>query len=272
MAKTPKRLGRTATITAILIILVIIVATGYFIWLCIALTTAESGISMNRGEAVSLPTVSEMTAETVSTEPAATSIADVSATTPMQTVTEETEATTASAPIVTEPEINAENWKQIYHDFIIKDAEESEYSHDNNVDYFSYHLVYLDEDEIPELWINYAITAAGCRLVTSADGKIHNTLLGSGWISYFDYQNLFCHFYGKTGSPTIYSLDHGSLVTLASGGQYKEEYIWNDVPVSKEVYHQNLYAHIDLESAKDTMQPEYTYSEILEYLSGKNGT
>ena len=272
MSQLSKRLGKSATTVITLMLLAIIAATGYLIWLCIALTNTKQEIPVNHDKAVSLPAVNETIVTAFPTESAEIDITDVSSAPLMPTAAEEPERTTAPAPTETKPEINTENWKQAYYDFIIKDAEDSEYSRNNNVDYYSYHLVYLDADEIPELWIDYAISAAGCRLVTVSDGEIHNTHLGCGWISYFDCQNLFCHSYGKTGSPTIYSLEHGSLVTLASGAQYGEEYIWNDAPVSKEAYYQNLHKYIDLETAKDTMQPEYTYSEILEYLSNKSET
>lgn len=272
MQQNSKRLGRAATIAVMLIILAIIVASGYLTWLCIALSNRKNENLTSCDETISLPTVDAVIMGTAPTDPETAGIADTSTTPLTESAAEETEITTELATIQTEPEINAENWKQAYYDFIIKDAAESEYSKNNNVDYFSYHLVYLDEDEIPELWINYIITAAGCRLVTVSDGEIHDSLLGCGWISYSDYQNTFCYSYGKTGSPTIYSLEHGSLVKLAGGAQYAETYIWDDISVSKEVYYQNLYKYIDLESAKDTMQPEYTYSEILEYLSDKRGT
>nr|MBQ8245158.1 hypothetical protein [Oscillospiraceae bacterium] len=265
MSRTPRRIGTGATVAVTLIILAMLAATGWLIRLCIDLANTDVQISETDGDPILLPTAGAAVTEPLCPEPEAAA-ATVPADLPPAPA--ETEAAMPTVPLESEPvAVTAENWKQAYHDFIIKDVESSEYAHDNNVNYFSYHLIYLNEDEIPELWINYAITAAGCRLVTVADGDLYNTLLGCGWLSYTDYRNTFCHRYGKTGDPTVYSLEHGSLIELGSGSQYGDEYFWDEAAVSKEVYEQKLNQYVDPGAAKDTIWPEYTYSEILEYLS-----
>lgn len=167
-----------------------------------------------------------------------------------------------------------EDWKQQYYNFIIDDKNDSEYS--DEWDWVEYELIYLDGDDIPELWINYQIYAAGCRLVTISNGKVNDELLGSGTLTYIDFQSIFHHSKGHQGVflDTIYELDNGSLVTLANGqyNMYNWEYIWNDEAISEEEYFKKIDGYVEPTSSKSTALDQnvtYSYSEILTYLSNK---
>ncbi len=74
MARNPRRVGIGATIVITLIILAMIAATGYMIWLCIDLANVKPELPQSADNSVALPTVNEAPTEAapVETEPPVT--------------------------------------------------------------------------------------------------------------------------------------------------------------------------------------------------------
>ncbi len=168
-------------------------------------------------------------------------------------------------------------WQDAYYDFIIQD------SNSGQLDFGGYNLIYLDDDDIPELWIDYiADPIGGAKLVSYANGAIISTNLGMGGeLSYIERGGLFYHTSTShaTTMDTIGSLVDGQFTAVAQGsisypnvmvegGPTEDSYYWNNVSVTKSEYQSNLEACFDFANAQ-TCGLEYSYTEILDYL--KNG-
>ena len=182
---------------------------------------------------------------------------------------------------MTEQELSESEWKALYRDFIIQDKQSMEYT--DGWEYVSYDLLYLDEDNVPELFITYQSTAAGCQLATIYENKVYGELLMSGGLNYVEKSNVFVYSYGRQGyyGDDIYSLEDGRLVTLAAGNYMATadsngapnfdamEYYWNETPVTEQEYEEKISEMLSskLEVASwEYNHAEYTYDEILEYL------
>lgn len=173
-----------------------------------------------------------------------------------------------------------EAWNQAYYDYIVQDINGTEPSVD--LDFVGYELIYLDEDTIPELWIDYGILASGCRIVSYQDGTLVERLLSSSTLSYIEHGGVFNASSGHQGVyfDTIIRLANGALETVAKGENraktgesgvpnYEEmEYFWNDTPVSEEAYYQSLSALVPPENSKTTSyEAQRTFSDMVAYLS-----
>lgn len=169
-------------------------------------------------------------------------------------------------------------WRKAYYDYIRQDRSNRTSFDQHDWEFTNYQLIYLDGDNIPELWIDYVDYASGCYIVTYYEGVAKPSIV-SGWskLTYEEYNNIFNHSYGHhgIGGDTIYALEKGSLVKKASGSwdinhPEKIEYMWNDEVVSKNEYLANIDSYVDPDNSIDTYSdqiPKYTYNEILEFLA-----
>lgn len=159
-------------------------------------------------------------------------------------------------------------WKQAYIDYI-KDKDDGVYS-----------LIYVDEDDIPELLWDYS---ESYTLFTYADGKvIENNFVNSGFY-YLERKNIFrCgHWVAGLGSDNICKLENG-VSSITVSGEWSEyddngntlrdeegnpltEYIWNESKVSKEEYDRQLEKSFDMSLAKPIDDSnKYTKKEIIQ--------
>lgn len=91
-----------------------------------------------------------------------------------------------------------------------------------------YNLIYLNDDEIPELVVIGNCEAAGCRIVSFCDGKIYQNQLNRLYFSYIEGENLLCNSEGNMDCyyDLVYSLGKqgvraGCRRLLRSGGQFQ---------------------------------------------------
>lgn len=174
-----------------------------------------------------------------------------------------------------EPTDSNKDWKQLYYDFIVENK--SDYKNETDWDYVGYQLLYLDEDDIPELWIDYAIYASGCGLATICDDEVCFELLASGYLEYEENNNTFLHSTGHQGMfmDTIYSIEDGEFC-IASEGYYnidRGEYYWGESSISAAAYEDIIGEFVDRSLTKNTYEdPDsvYTYEEILSYLADED--
>lgn len=143
----------------------------------------------------------------------------------------------------------ADSWKEAYIDYINSDGGLI----------FAYALIYLDDDDIPELYLSGATEADGDRICTiGADGSVVECWLSRiGGASYIEGSGLFCNFNGNFGvySLTFYQLQNGQFQTLNEygmqseglddSGEYVFLYSWNDAEVSEEAFYENWNAIMD---------------------------
>ncbi len=173
------------------------------------------------------------------------------------------------------------DWRQAYYDYIVQNRQESD---TGNWDYVSYELVYLDGDDIPEIYITYESWAAGCNLLSFHNGQVIHTILGSGQLTYVEKENVFLHSYGHMGSfwDTIYTLTDGVPTEVVSGtatmamdeNGYPVEgnttYTWEGETVSEQEYQNKINEYIDPDHSRTTDGNDseiYDYDGILQYLS-----
>ena len=163
--------------------------------------------------------------------------------------------------------VNAKtNWKKLYADYIEKD-EWCQQAAD------SARLVYINNDSIPEIYIEGAFAAAGNQLLTIYKGKVYaNDVSGQSSLSYVSKKGLV---YENGGHMDAYYDNVGKLVkgklTYTKGGTYGAkdnsnvqfdsngepiyEYYWEGQKVSKKTYNAKL------KKAKGN----YKYSSVYNY-------
>lgn len=122
-----------------------------------------------------------------------------------------TETTTQKPTTTKAPETEApfsEPWRQAYSDYVKKAAKEG---------YNSFNLIYVDNDDVPELFLGSGIEATGERLCTYHNGKIvEQTLYRTNSTSYIENSGLIQNYYGSQGcyGIEIYKLENGKFTML----------------------------------------------------------
>lgn len=144
-----------------------------------------------------------------------------------------------------------------------------------------YALIYLDDDEIPELVEVGDCEATGCRIICYADEMVHTAQLNRLYFSYIERGNLLCNSEGNMDSyyDLVYSIIDGELTLIASGfygaednsnvqfdafGEPIYQYEWNGTKMSKEEYGKALNQVYDMSRAEDGYGWDqlYSYEEI----------
>lgn len=130
-----------------------------------------------------------------------------------------------------------------------------------------YSLLYIDDDNIPELLICYQTNAGGKRIATYYDGKVQDEQLAFGGFYYQKNAGLFMVETGCQGQyPTqIYRMENGKFSQIAEGVAYENVadfydenyeydsfyYEWENQPVSEEEFNSNINNIFDKESATE---------------------
>lgn len=148
-----------------------------------------------------------------------------------------------------------------------------------------FELIYLNEDEIPELVAIGASQAAGCRIYNYESGVVYETQLNRLNFTYIERENLLCNSDGNMDHyyDIVYSIINGRMTQIATGrfgvddavgmqvdeeGNLIYKYTWNEVDMSKDEYAQALNAVYDISKAREGYQWEgwYGKKEIIEEL------
>lgn len=145
-------------------------------------------------------------------------------------------------------------WKEAYINYVNE--------HGNIYDSFGhtmeiYKLVNINNDSIPELYINFGSTAGGDVICTYYDGKVVEQPMWSNGCSYMEGQNIFRDAGGHMDvyHDKIYSIENGQFVLLHEGNygatdnahiQFDSDgnpiynYYWDGTEVSSETEYMNL--------------------------------
>ena len=151
-------------------------------------------------------------------------------------------------------EVSSNEWKEAYIDYINE--------HGNKYDSFGhsidiYKLVNINNDSIPELYINFGSTAGGDVICTYYEGKVVEQSMWNYGFSYIEGQNIFRDSGGHMDvyHDKIYSIENGQFVLLYEGNygasdnahvQFDSDgnpiynYYWNGTEVSSETEYMNL--------------------------------
>ena len=162
------------------------------------------------------------------------------------------------------------NWKEAYANYASR-------SDDDTFD-----LLYLDDDEIPELYIA-SLVFGGQKLISYHDGKLVEKELNGLEMLYLEKKGVFYLFGGNNGyfPAEVYQLKDGEFSLLGSGYQKKEyvaneyadnpdhvtefdSYDWNGQSVTKEQFYQNIDALIPRKEAIFPKQSYRLYGILLE--------
>ena len=184
-------------------------------------------------------------------------------------------------------------WAQAYYDFIVEEVEQMDLFDD--YDWIDYYLCNIDDDGIPELWISYPITAAGCRICTYSGNELVTQIMSLSSLHYLEGENRFMCSGGRQGYyfDLVMTIENGEFSVVADGtyqeqtdengpvrdenGNYVYLYQWDGQEVTLEEYTAIRNRWIDPERADRTdwgneTVKSYTYDEILELLSAIAGT
>ena len=173
-----------------------------------------------------------------------------------------TEDTEASAVIEDNTEIV--DWKSIYLDYF------NQLRNEGKLDYYvAAGLIYVDEDDIPELYFEGDCEASGCLLLTCGGGKADALQTSRLCFTYIEKHNLLNNSDGHMGGyyDHIYRIEDGKWVCIAKG-EYEAEYgdngfildenddmimhyKWMDKEVSLQEYENELSAVYNVDKAKE---------------------
>ena len=223
--------------------------------MCMGLTACGSSNDNKSADAANTVQTSTVAQKAAETTAAQTQQTTKEAVTQAQTTQAATEATTQAA--VPETTQVSDEWKDAYIDYINNN------SSSRNI---GYDLIYLDNDNIPEIIEIGDCEATGRRVVVYNSGSVESTQLRRLGYSYIERDGLLCNTDGHMGYyfDIVYSLKNGELTMIDEGiyqdkdgvaqtdasGEYIYDYTWNGNPVSKEEYKAMLNSVYDTSKAK----------------------
>ena len=223
--------------------------------MCMGLTACGSSNDNKSADAANTVQTSTSAQKAAETTAAQMQQTTKEAVTQAQTTQAATEVTTQAA--VPETTQVSDEWKDAYIDYL------NESSSDNNE---GYDLIYINDDNIPELVEVGKYESAGCRVVVYNNGSVQVTQLTRLSFTYIERGGLLCNDGGHMGYyfDIVYSLKNGELTMIDKGtyqdkggvaqtdasGEYIYDYTWNGNPVSKEEYKAMLNSVYDTSKAK----------------------
>ena len=170
------------------------------------------------------------------------------------------------------------DWKKLYIDYINENpADDPEMS--------NYYLIYINDDNIPELLISYGFSYEGCDLCTVSEGKWDVLHYSNGELTYIERQNLFHIDSGRMDifHNNVYRIQNGKFVRLHTGDYGAEDnanvqcdangdpiyrYYWEGKEVSEKEYEQALSSVFDSSKAIHVYEKTYTASKIIPAIKG----
>ena len=184
------------------------------------------------------------------------------------------------------------DWQQVYLEYIDeqKNVEDGGFVGSFRVlsSAANFARIYLDDDDVPELFMGESAEVDGERVITSVDGRAAEYRLFRCGTRYMEREGWL---YTHTGNMdhyllTITRLENGEFTVLAKGRQFLNEEDekrvqiygwrayrltceWEGKEVSLEEFYGNIEKYIDVEQS---IRPEkfLTYREMLKLLRGKH--
>lgn len=148
-----------------------------------------------------------------------------------------TEESIAGEPTTAEritDSVKDESWKQIYIDYL---------NGSDNANNFEYALVYVDEDEIPELYKHGKQRPMSSEICWIYDGNVYSQRLMIDGFKYYEKGNLFFSTGTQSGvqGDFVYSLSGSETIQKAQGTasraiQGHERFTWNGEDVTENEY------------------------------------
>lgn len=166
-------------------------------------------------------------------------------------------------------------WQQVYREIV----------ENPRAEWVGYDLIYVNDDDIPELVAVGDCAATGCIIFNYDNGMVYETQLNRLYFSYIEHQNLLCNSEGNMHHyyDIVYSIIDGKMISVAVGiygaadntrlefdaeGNVIYTYTWDGVEMTEEEYIQQLNEIYDTSKARDGYEwGEWcTAEEIIEKL------
>ena len=205
----------------------------------------------------------------------------IEVTTAAQTVTEQitTVETTAEEPSTETPTIKEqetaapatetvqnESWKQIYSDYV---------NSLSNSDYYEYALVYVDEDDTPELYMHGKQRPMSSELCWIYNDEVYSQRLMIDGFRYYERENVFLSTGIQAGvqGDFVYKINGSEATQVYKGTasrliQGQERFIWNGEDVSEDEYN-SLRAEVFESSKVKTITGFMSLDEFISNLEQK---
>ena len=206
-----------------------------------------------------------------------------------ETMTEEPETAAEEIPATGEPETqeppytaDEAEWKQAYYDFVTGN-EDLQYIYQDERDQVNFYLVYMDDNDVPELYMDSLNGYIG-DMVATYHGKVDYMMyIGPyGDCEYVERSGMFANSDGRMGyyTDTIYKIENG-VISIADSGTWTEDtnpdtpdellhtYSWNGETVDESTYYtykNQAYDYAQSRYCNSTSQA-MTFDELLTYLS-----
>ena len=143
-------------------------------------------------------------------------------------------------------------WKQAYLDYMAENRNYDSFGNEITI----YVLININDDAIPELYIDYMYTSDGSVLCTYADGELVTQDMWASGLSYLEGQNLFDETGGHMDEywDRVYKIEDGQFVMVADGeygaednahvqvdayGEPIYQYYWNNEKLDSETAYKN---------------------------------
>ena len=165
------------------------------------------------------------------------------------------------------------DWKKLYIDYINGNP-------GSEPDLSGYSLIYINDDDIPELWIDYGLGFEGYVLCSVSDGKLEVAKFSHCGLAYIELQNLFVigggrmdHYYDE-----VYRIQNGKFTRLHRGNYGAEDnsnvqrdaegnpvyrYYWDGKEVSENEYERALSSAFDDSKAAAADENSSSAREII---------
>lgn len=161
---------------------------------------------------------------------------------------------------------NESDWKELYIDYVERIRDE--YSYGNVITGITepeFKLIYIDDDNIPEIYVEGNSGVNGNEICMYYDGELVTLHISSGGLYYMEKGNWFCCSGGRMDVyyDYVYKIENGEFVRVYKGNYGAEDnanvqiingepvyrYYWNDDEVSEEEYEEKLNSVFDKNNA-----------------------
>lgn len=167
--------------------------------------------------------------------------------------------------------VQRQTWRTAYSTWIKQNGEA----------YFKYDLIYVNDDDVPELVVSTGAEAGGCQILTYGEGALQVLQTRRLYFTYVRRGNLLCNADGHMDSyfDDVYTIENGRWRCIASGlswgyygefsevlGRYLcENYQWNGQSVSVAEY-LNALSQIYPKTRAEEPALHYSHEELLRLL------
>lgn len=171
------------------------------------------------------------------------------------------------------------SWKEAYIEFVLD-------MHDQDLtEQTEYFLFHLNDDGVPEMFIDYNVTAMGVAMCTYVDGTFDYIHEGSFTFEYHERRNLMLVYGGRMGDyfNAVVFIDEFGFDMLHYGefhldqteyneesGEYEpidDRFFWDGEPVDEADYYTYLDAAYDT-AVSSYLGTAYSYPEIISVIEG----